>query len=142
MVELSLHLKEICKKELFWLEYCKKGVRGYRWVPGGEERHKLHGVMKFRPEYIKPRVGKDRVCFLYNEMSICPEVSQICTPCCWDDLRYSSISICPCQLPDTKLNGIGGANRFSCHYGLQVHLCVLNWRLQGSSDYSQVPYFL
>jgi hypothetical protein len=39
MVELLLHLKEICEKDLFWLEYHNKGVRGYEWVPGGEKRH-------------------------------------------------------------------------------------------------------
>jgi len=41
-------------------------------------------------------------------MSINPEASQIYTPCCWDHLCNSSISVHPHWRPPATLNGSGG----------------------------------
>jgi len=64
--------------------------------------------MKVQQEYMGPRAVKDRLCILYNEMSLYPEVSQLYTPCCWDHLCYSSISVCPHQLPPATGTGSSG----------------------------------
>jgi len=43
---LAWHLKGIHEKERFWLEDCRKRVRGYEGIPGHDEPHTLRGSMK------------------------------------------------------------------------------------------------
>jgi len=54
----------VCKgnseKQWFWLEECRKSVRGNYRVPGREEPHKLRGSTKSRNQREIPTAAKDR----------------------------------------------------------------------------------
>jgi len=45
-VHFSRHSNGICENEQFWLQECRKRVRGYERVPSCEEPHKLHWSVK------------------------------------------------------------------------------------------------
>jgi len=57
---LSRHANPIREKERFWLQVCRKTVRGNDRVPGHEEPHRLRGSTKSPKEQVGPRAGQDR----------------------------------------------------------------------------------
>jgi len=63
MPTLAPHLSQqptgIREEEPFWLEKCRKRVRGNDRVPGSEEPHKSRGFTKSRKERVGPIAGKD-----------------------------------------------------------------------------------
>ena len=109
---LAWHPKGILQTDRFWIEECRKRVRGYDGVPGRdgpqtawiyecfarlrEQPHKLRRSVKTRTESMGPRAGKDRGCISYNEMMfIYPGVCQKYTPCRSVRLWYFCILIPP-----------------------------------------------
>jgi len=79
---LSRPLKGTVEKEKFWLDECRKRVRGNQRIPGYQEPLKLRGSMKARPQFVRRRAGKYMVRISYKAiMSIYSRVSQIYTPC-------------------------------------------------------------
>jgi len=94
-LHLGWHLKGIPDKEQFWLEECRKRVRGYDGIQGHDEPHKLCGSTKAYQECMPPSAWKDTVCISYIEMlSIYSGVFQIYTGCCWVHLHHPCISVC------------------------------------------------